>query len=151
MHCVTEGITEEHLKEIYSDSYITKVGNDNRPASPVSHPLVTYLSAWTNNVFSGAFLIVKYSDFEYELHSLLKRAYATESRELGKKCIAWAFSHQSVLRVTAYVTEELKTVINFCKKIGFKHEGIRRDACVKNGHVLDVHILGITRKEWSPS
>ena len=151
MHCVTEGITKEHLKELYSDSYITKVGNDSRSAAPISHPLVTYLSAWTNNVFSGAFLIIKYSKFEYELHALLKRSFALESRELGKKCIDWAFSNPSVLRVTAYVTSELKTVINYCKKLGFKHEGIRRDATVKDGTTLDIHILGIIRKEWSES
>ena len=30
-------------------------------------------------------------------------------------------------------------------KLGFKREGFRRDACMKGGRLVGVHVLGITR------
>lgn len=148
MLAVTEGITEEHLAEIYSDSYIQKVGHDGRSASPVIHPLATYLSAWIDDKFAGAFLVIKQSIYEFELHALLKRDAIRHSRSLGIECINWSFSHKDVLRVTAYVIEGLEMAKNYCLKIGFKHEGTRRHACRVNGTPSDVYVMGITREEW---
>lgn len=145
---VTEGITEEHLQEVYSDPYITKVGHDHRPAAPIHHPNVTYLSAWVGEVFAGAFLVIKQSAVELELHALLKRSALKYSRMLGIQCLSWAFSQQ-ILRVTAYIIEGLTSAKNYCLKLGFKYEGCRRSACVKDGKILNVDILGMTREEWS--
>ena len=146
---VTESITDEHLLEVYADPYINKVGHDHRPAAPIIHPNVTYLSAWIGNTFAGAFIIIKQSAVELELHSLLKKSSIKESRQLGLACIAWAFSNPTVLRVTAYIIEGLEAAKNYCLKLGFKQEGCRRCACVQGGIVKDVYVLGMTRHEWS--
>jgi hypothetical protein len=144
---VTVGITEQHLVEVYSDPYITKVGHDHRPAVPIQHPNVTYLSAWVDGKFSGAFIAIKQSAVELELHALLKKSALKQSRDLGLACLAWAFS-QPILRVTAYIIEGLDMAKNFCIKLGFKVEGCRRCACVQNGVIKDVYMLGMTRQEW---
>jgi hypothetical protein len=145
---VTESITDEHLLEVYADPYINKIGHDHRPAAPIIHPNVTYLSAWIGSTFAGAFMVIKQSAVELELHSLLKKSSVKQSRELGLACIAWAFSHPVVLRVTAYVIEGLEEAKNYCLKLGFKQEGCRRCACVQGGIVKDVYVLGMTRQEW---
>jgi hypothetical protein len=145
---VTIGISEKHLLEVYSDPYITKIGHDHRPASPIQHPNATYLSAWVDGKFSGAFLVIKQSAVELELHALLKKSALKESRNLGMACLAWAFA-QPILRVTAYIIEGLEMAKNYCIKLGFKIEGCRRSACVQNGIVKDVYVLGMTRQEWS--
>lgn len=144
---VTEGITTEHLYEVYSDSYIARVGHDHRSAAPIFHPNVTYLSAWVGDKFAGAFMSIKQSAVEFELHALLKRASIKHSRELGRAFLAWAFSHP-ILRVTAYIIEGLESAKNYCLKLGFKEEGCRRCACVQDGIVKNVYILGMTREEW---
>jgi len=144
---VTLGITEQHLMEVYSDPYITKVGHDHRPAAPIQHPNVTYLSAWIGGSFVGAFIVIKQSAIELELHALLKKSALKESRTLGLACLAWAFA-QPILRVTAYIIEGLETAKNYCIKLGFKVEGCRRCACIQNGKVKDVYMLGMTRQEW---
>jgi hypothetical protein len=144
---VTEGITQEHLQEVYSDSYIVRVGHDHRPAAPISHPNVTYLSAWIGNTFAGAFMVIKQSAVELELHALLKRSSIKHSRDLGVACLAWAFGHP-ILRVTAYIIEGLEAAKNYCLKLGFKEEGRRRCACVQGGVVKDVYVLGMTRQDW---
>ena len=145
---VTESITDEHLLEVYADPYINKIGHDHRPAAPIIHPNVTYLSAWIGKTFAGAFMVIKQSAVELELHSLLKKSSIKESRKLASKCLAWAFAHP-ILRVTVYIIEGLEAAKNFALKLGFKNEGCRRCACVQGGIVKDVYVLGLTRQDWS--
>jgi hypothetical protein len=136
------------LLEVYSDPYITKVGHDHRPAAPIDHPNVTYLSAWVNGKFSGAFMAIKQSAVEFELHALLKKSALKQSRKLGMAFLDWAFA-QPIFRVTAYIIQGLEAAKNYCLKLGFKLEGCRRNACMQNGVIKDVYMLGMTRQEWS--
>lgn len=147
---ITEGITPEHLQQVYSDSYITKVGHDHRPAAPINHPLVTYLTATIGDRFAGAFMAIRFSSTEMELHSLLHKSAIKHSRVLGLAFLAWAFA-QPILRVTAYIIEGLEAAKNYCLKLGFKHEGTRRHACMQGGIIKDVYVLGMTRQDWSTS
>lgn len=144
---VTVGITEHDLMEVYSDPYTTRVGHDHRPAAPIQHPNATYLSAWVGGSFAGAFIAIKQSAVELELHALLKKSALKQSRHLGVACLAWAFA-QPILRVTAYIIEGLESAKNYCIKLGFKEEGRRRCACVQGGIVKDVYVLGMTRQDW---
>jgi hypothetical protein len=148
MMVVTEGITKDHLIEVYSDSYITKIGHDHRPAAHIDHPAVTYLSAWIGNSFAGAFMAIRFSAIEIELHALLKKSSLKHSRALGMACLEWAFT-QPIQRVTAYIIEGLESAKNYCLKLGFKEEGCRRAACMQGGIVKDVYVLGMTRLDWS--
>ena len=148
MTVVTEGITQEHLESVYADPYIAKIGHDHRAAAPIYHPNVSYLSAWIGTTFAGAFMAVRFSPIEIELHALLKRSALKHSRALGNACLQWAFA-QPIQRVTAYIIEGLEAAKNYCIKLGFKEEGRRRSACVQSGIVKDVYVLGMTRLDWS--
>jgi hypothetical protein len=150
MLAISEGITQEHLNQVYSDPYITKVGHDGRAAAPVIHPLVTYLTATVNNKFAGAFMAIRFSSVEIEWHSLLHKSAVKYSRMLGRAFLDWAFSHP-ILRVTAYVIEGLESAKNYGLKLGMKLEGFRRDACIQSGQIKGIYVLGITRSEWSKS
>jgi hypothetical protein len=141
------GITDEQLNQVYSDPYIKRIAPDDRSIAPVSHPLATYLSAFVNGRFVGAFLSIRYTQHEIESHALLTKAALKHSRQLGDAFLAWAFQ-QDVMRVTAHVYEYLKSAKNYCLKLGFKEEGFRRCAAVKDGRAVGVYLLGITRQEW---
>ena len=145
---VGEGITQTDLAVLYADPYIQRVGWDEVPASPVIHPVAKYLTATVYGNFAGAFLAIRFSDREIEMHSLLRKEYIEHSRELGAMSLDWAFTQDGVHRVTAYITGDLVAAMNYCLKLGFKFEGIRREACSKNGKPLDVHIFGILKSEW---
>lgn len=144
-----EGITTEHLGQIYADPYITKVGHDHRPAAPIQHPLVTYLSAFVNGKFAGAFIAIQQTAIEIDLHALLKKEFVRYSRMLGAELLRWSFDKKQTMRVTAYIIEGLESAKNYCIKLGFKMEGFRRDACMQDGNLKGVHILGMTRRDWS--
>jgi hypothetical protein len=144
---LTVGITDQHLREVYSDPYIASIAADGRELRPVSHPLATYLSAWIDNRFVGAFLAIRFSEHEIEWHSLLFKSALKHSRQLGDAFLAWAFQ-QGVMRVTAHIYEYLKKAKNYGHKLGMKEEGFRRCAAVKDGKAVGVYMLGICRQEW---
>lgn len=145
------GATQTDLQRLYADPYIQRVGWDEVPAQPINHPAVQYLSALVYGNFAGAFMAVRFSDREIEMHSLIRKEYIKDSRELGGMALDWAFAQDGVQRVTAYIISDLVSAMNYCLKLGFKFEGIRREACVKNGVPLDVHIFGILKNEWVKS
>lgn len=146
---VSEGITERNLHALYADPYIQRVGHDHRPSAPIFHPSARYYSAWVNDEFSGAFLLVKTSHIDCDVHSLLLRGSILSSRLLGVEFLAHVFTRNDFCRVTAPVIEGLEAARNFCLKLGFKQEGFKRDACQKDGILRGIHIMGMTRKDWS--
>jgi len=146
--CVQKGISEKNLNDLYADPYIQQVGHDLRPASPVYHPLATYLSAFVNGVFAGAFLLIRAAKNDFEIHSLLKKEFVRHSRALGSMAVEWAFRDPSVNRVTALIVDWLPKAVNFAKKVGFTHEGVKRGGVIKNGKPRDIIMLGMLRSEY---
>jgi hypothetical protein len=151
MLALTKGITDAQLNEIYQDRYIQRVGYDDRPASPVIHPLAMYFSTFVNSVFSGAFLLIEYSEREIEIHGLLLKKAIKHSRELSRMMIDMIFTNPEVLRVTAYVIQGLESARNTCLKLGFQLEGIKRSVCLRNGKPTDLYVLGLLRQDWRVS
>ena len=149
MLVVIEGITQEHLQEVYSDPYIARVGHDHRPFAPVHHPLATYLTATVNGVFAGAFLAIRASTMEIDVHALIKKDFAKQSRALGHAFICWAFNCAGVERVSANICEGLESVRNYCMKLGFVQEGFKRNAIMKNGEMRGIYMMGMTKQDWS--
>lgn len=136
------------LNNLFSDPYIARIGHDHRPLKPIDHPHVKYLSARLNGEQVGAFMVIESGFVELDLHAMLSKRALPHSREFGRLCLMWAFSHKHIHRVTAYVIDGLASAKNYCIKLGFKNEGMRRDACMKNGELVSVHVLGMTRQDW---
>ena len=146
---VTEGISRYNLAAVYGDDYITeRVGDDFFPPKPVKHPMVKYLSAWVDGVFSGAFMFVFQTPIDVEAHALLKRGAVKYSRELGKAAQEWVFGDERVQRLSAAVPEGLETARNYALRMGFVEEGRKRMAHQRNGEVRDIYMLGMTREDW---
>lgn len=148
MVSLEEGISVQNLMALYADPFIARIGDDGMKVEPISHPLVAYLSAFVGDEFVGAYMIVRFSDFEYEAHSLLQKKATRHSRKLGELLIEWVFGHEQVLRLTGYIRDGIQSAVNHCLKMGFQYEGFRRDALLVNGEPKGIHILGLTRKEW---
>jgi len=136
------------IAPLFLDPYIARVGHDDRPAALIEHPHVHYLGARVDGELVGAFMIIESGFIEVDVHALLTRRALQHSRALGRLCLAQAFANPTIQRVTAYVIEGLTSARNYCLKLGFQREGYRRDACRQNGHLLGVHILGMTRNDW---
>lgn len=142
------GVAKSDLHDIYADPCMRKVKTDYSNPLPLKHPLATYLTARVNGVFAGVFLAIRFSEVEIEFHSLLNKKARLYSRKFFAMAIEWAFSHESVLRITAHIIQGLESTRNACLKIGFKQEGFRRSAYVRGGLPIGVYTLGLLRSEW---
>jgi hypothetical protein len=139
----------EALCSIYADPWVSKVGHDHRPASPILHPAAKYLGAYVHGKLVGAFLVIESGFIELDLHALLTKKAVPWSRELGRMCLDYAFGLTHIERVTANVLEGLESARNYCMKLGFKYEGFKRNVAHRNGKPIGLYILGMTRAEWS--
>lgn len=71
--------------------------------------------------------------------------YGKEALEKG---LAISFLEYNCHKVNLYVYSFNEKAINLYKKLGFKHEGTRREAMYMNGKWYDVIDMGILRKEY---
>ena len=136
------------IDELYSDTYIAKVGYDERAAGTVRHPFAKYLGAYLNGSLVGAFLIIESGFIELDLHALLTKRALPWCRDFGRMCLDYAFSIPYIQRVTANVLEGLESAANYCLKLGFEIEGFRPCVGHRSGQLIGMHMLGMTREKW---
>lgn len=142
------GISRDNLKLLYADPLIQRIGTDARPAAPLVHPLLRYISVLDGEEFMGAYIMIDFSPHERELHMLLHRKATGISRQASRAALDLAFEDPGVSRVTAWVLATIPTAVNHCRRLGFSIEGIKREAVVIGGCLTDIVLLGITRVEW---
>lgn len=138
----------EAVAKICADPFVARAGHDHRVLAPIDSPAVSHLGAYVHDMLVGAFMVVRASTLEMDVHAMLMRQAIPWCRDLGRLCIDWCFSTPAVMRVTAYVADHLLSVRNFCRRLGFVHEGMRRDACQIGGRLVGVHTYGLTRTDW---
>ncbi|QPQ55598.1 GNAT family N-acetyltransferase [Allosphingosinicella flava] len=125
-----------------------KLRHDGREPGYIDHPAASYYGAYIDNRLVGVFLAIRFSKWEVQVHVGLLPEAIRYGRSLADLFLAQVFVGQEVQRATGYVLSTLPTAANFCRKLGFEHEGTRRQACRVNGALVDIHILGLTRENW---
>ena len=139
------------IAKIYQDPYISRVGHDHRAAGPIIDPLATYWGAYSDGQLVGAFLLIESGYIDVDVHALLFRDALPDSRLLGQLFLAEVFHNPEIQRATAQVIEGLESASNYCLRLGFKYEGFKRNACMRGGQLVGIHMLGMTRNEWEAS
>lgn len=146
---IPESMVKEIVEVVMCDPFIKRrVAHDHREPGYISHPDVRYLGALVDAKLAGVFTLIDFSELEVEIHAALLPWAIRQSRELGAACLDHVFSDQQVQRATAYVIEGLESAKNYCLHLGFQTEGLRRNACLKDGRLIGVHVLGLLRHEW---
>lgn len=143
--------SNQDLERIYRDQKIQKaIDHDHKSNKGViDHPLATYWLVKVDDIIVGAYLFVWVSALEFEIHSLLLDSALKHSRTICSTVIGILFnSNPTLQRITAPIISNLQTVVNYCTKIGFTIEGIRRDAVSQNNVLRSIVIMGITRSDF---
>lgn len=144
---ISRGIDSANLAIVYAHPAMARTGHDFRPPAPVFSPNATYFSIFDGGSFAGAALTIKSSSHEVEVHSLIFPEFARISRDV------WRFISRTILgdgqtqRLTANIPEDLPTIRNLAKRVGFRDEGFKRNAIRRNGRWIGVYILGMTAEE----
>jgi diamine N-acetyltransferase len=68
--------------------------------------------------------------------------------EAARVCLRFAFGELNLKRVYLDVYAYNERAIRSYEKVGFKHEGTRRQAFFRDGQYHDVHLMGILREEF---
>lgn len=145
---IERGIDPAILVDLYADPLIQRVGDDLHPAGPVDHELAEYVSVFNDDEFVGAFLVIDFSAYEYEVHVLLQKSATKASREACRLLLDMLFSDENKQRVTGWVGAHIPTSVNYCKRMGLEVEGQKRNAIRIDGVPMDVVMVGITREKW---
>lgn len=69
--------------------------------------------------------------------------------EAGQLLLSFAFEQMNLNRVFLKVFADNPRAIALYEKLGFRHEGCLREEHYRDGHYLDVYVMGILRREWT--
>lgn len=94
-------------------------------------------------------------DLEYDSLDIT-RIYIADKNNRGKGygeealrlILEYCFMNLHMERVTLDYFEGNNIAATLYAKLGFKHEGLARNACKKNGKYYDLHLLGLLRSEY---
>lgn len=150
MRCQVRPLNDrDEIDRIFADPWIArKISRDGQVPAFIDHPLVSYFGAYVNGELVGCFTHIQFTRIEVEVHAALLKEATRFGRRLGSLFLDQVFADQEVTRVTAHVAGSLPSAVNYCLKLGFRHEGARRDACVQKNRLWPVITLGLLRSEW---
>lgn len=98
----------------------------------------------------GGFLIIKniHEGLKAEAHLCFWDHKLSPRADLIKACIVWTFLQFDLYRIETEVAEYARAVRRFLeKRLGFTHEGIKRNSVIHRGNLIDMHIYSILREE----
>lgn len=144
---VSENATIEQLRLVYQNEYVLSVFGELHTRDPIESEIVKYHSCYIDGNFVGCFLEIMRSPIESEVHSLLFKSAAKHCRKLALIFINQLFDSKPIARICTQVMYIHRSVINFCLKIGFKIEGFKENADLKDGKLQSLVMMRILRNE----
>lgn len=140
------------INAVLRDPWIAdRIRHDGREPGFIASPAVTYYAARVDNRIAGVFVAIQISAWEIEVHAALARWVTPHGRCLGHEFLAELWDQPELMRVTAPVLATLPSAANYCRRLAFKDEGVKRTACKIDGNPVDVIYLGLTRDDWLAS
>lgn len=143
-----ENPSKNLIQDLYKDPLVSRIGDDLRTLEPLSHPLISYLGVFLSGVFVGAFVLIKFSPYEIEVHNILTRRAIPALRQISKMVVDYIFNTYPIQRITGWIQEDIKTAINHVIKSGFLIEGCKQDALLVRGELKNLILVGLTRDRW---
>jgi RimJ/RimL family protein N-acetyltransferase len=116
--------------------------------APVDHETLFWLLV-TDPHPAGVFLLHAHNHVTYEVHTcLLPRTWGAQAREATQMGRRWMFENTPCQKIVTNIPEDNALALRFAKRCGMTVEGVNRQSFLKNGELLDQHVLGLTKKEW---
>lgn len=125
----------------------SRIRHDSREPGYVDHPALTYYGAYVDEALVGVFMAIRHTPEDVEVHAALLREATRHGRALGRLFLSVLWQDEALLRVTAPVLSTLPSAANYCRRLGFEVEGVKRRACRVRGEPVDVVMLGLLRTE----
>jgi len=102
----------------------------------------------------GVILMHTDTNVSIKTHPYLRKEHREKGRKMMKAFYEWVLENTDVMKVNVTIPIDHVTipidqniVVNFAKKVGFQKEGKSRLSYLKEGKLIDLQHLGITRTE----
>jgi RimJ/RimL family protein N-acetyltransferase len=117
--------------------------------NPVDHESLYWLLVTDEQGPAGAFLLHAHNLVTYEVHTcLLPRIWGPKAKQAAQLGRAWMFANTPCQKIVTNVPQDNPAALRFAKRCGMTLEGVNRKSFLKNGQLLDQHVLGLTKEEW---
>ena len=82
-----------------------------------------------------------------EIHPYAIKEKAKKWKSIVMALLSWIYKNERINKVIALIGVNHDLTYRLSLKIGFKSEGLIKNSYLKNGQLLDQHLIGITRQE----
>jgi len=107
-----------------------------------------YVTVTVNNQTIGLYIFNAINSVTLGIHAHILKEFRKEyAIESGQKALQWIVNNTQHEKVIAEVPECYVNVVGFCKVNGLIVEGVNRLSYRKDGQLIDVINLGITKEE----
>jgi len=105
-----------------------------------------WLGCWHGEEYLGCFLFQPHNHVLWEVHTvLLPIAWGALSSACAAAALEWVWSNLPAKRLVTSVPENNPLALRFAQRSGFDGYGFNPGAIQKNGKLLGLHMLGITK------
>lgn len=109
---------------------------------------IQFMGVYLNNTLHGFYMFVPQNSVTVEVHTcLLPSLRGKNAIQAGRLAIAYIFSNYK--KIISYIPDGNKKAELYALLLGFKIEGINRESYLKNGKLIDMKLVGITKGEYS--
>lgn len=144
-------ITQDKVMEILKDEELfNRIAEDGIRYSeyypPSDH---TYLGIVKDDLVIGFWWLHIDNGSTINIHCNIIKEHRKHGIEAGWLFLDYVYNEfpEDIQKLNCKIPATYPDVYNFTKKFGFKDEGLDRKSIMKNGALVDRHILGITREE----
>lgn len=95
----------------------------------------------------GIFNFTHITSICFEMHPIIYKKYRLK---YARQCMEWAFMfflETDKNKIIVQIPEDRPELVNFAKNHGFIEEGINRNSLMKQGKIMNIIQLGITKHE----
>lgn len=144
-----ENLTDEQVDSIYNDDYVKEqYRNDLDNFVRNNNDNSSYIGAFVDGDLAGMFYCTEISSLETEVHLAFYKDYRYHVKDICKYFIEWMLVDNNVKRITTFVYDYRRTVVNMLLKLGFKYEGYMANCAIKDGILYGKHVLGVYYGRW---
>jgi RimJ/RimL family protein N-acetyltransferase len=143
-------ISKEQVKEILKDEELfNRISDDSMTYERFTPSNDIYLGTFKDDKLVGFFWLISDNAITLELHIQILKDYRHLSTEFSNEFFGYFIDRFNgrINKLTCKIPVTFKDVYGFAKKHGFSDEGLDRESVIKDGKIVDRHILGMTMKE----
>lgn len=116
--------------------------------APVMDNGIYYLAPEHEGERVGVFMYHPHSFILFEVHTCILPLYRGDpALKAARDGLAWMIEHTPAQKIITHVPSSNVLALRFARRVGMQDEGVNRASYMKQGELLDQHLLGITREE----